>query len=661
MLEPVDGAVLNLESLVLHAEGLYAQGATAIGDEPVGQDRVLAMEAVAREHAERRRLGLDAWALASRRGRAKDGGPLVTTPDPAIDAFRLRLDVAVGGEVPPLDDNALSVLDGDAAAANAPRHFHGDGSEGFSLSFGDLPAGAPSEHGVGGGLRLAFLTRLGRLVAKYADTELHAGPLPNADSFGGGGADVPILVERRAGRGLTLGVGNATPLERATVDGWAPQPGWRIGFGARNHRYGERVYVRNVEFEHGSVVDAARLPVEVSFNGQQYSGDGREIVYHASPKLSSAAPAGGPVHGGSAVLVRGGGLHGGTEYLCRFGPLVVAATFHAASETVVCVSPPWEGDVSTVAHLRVALNGQDYTEPLPFSYHEHPQILDHTPRAGPTLGNTTVTLLVGPLGVLSAGDAPTSFTAGVLDDGAAAGSFAAGTVGAALLRGAECRSAWPSPTDGGGAYGESDEYAREGGPDGLGAQSEAYAPTVGAVREIGGGEGLARAANVGLARVGAATEQGPGHYAFYTAVGRRTNERRALGRRSTRRRALQVPPPLDDGAGDGGRGGAHGGGGGGAPLCLSGGRRRRDAGLHVSFNGHDFRRVGSANWTFLRAADGGAVAPPTGPAEGGSRVVVERRGFGVGAVPFSAADDAAAGVGGVLIPMRAPLEPRQRS
>ena len=80
------------------------------------------------------------WALASRRG-AKDGGPLVTTPDPAIDAFRLRLDAAVGGEVPPLDDNALSVLDGDVAAANAPRHFHGDGSEGFSLSFGDLPAG----------------------------------------------------------------------------------------------------------------------------------------------------------------------------------------------------------------------------------------------------------------------------------------------------------------------------------------------------------------------------------------------------------------------------------------------------------------------------------------------------------------------------------------
>ena len=360
--------------------------------------------------------------------------------------------------------------------------------------------------------------------------------------------------------------------------------------------------MRNVEFEHGSVVDAARLPVEVSFNGQQYSHDGREVVYHASPKLSSAAPAGRPVHGGSAVLVRGGGLHGGTEYLCRFGPLVVAATFHPASETVVCVSPPWEGDVSTVAHLRVALNGQDYTEPLPFSYHEHPQILDHTPRAGPTLGNTTVTLLVGPLGVLSAGDAPTSFTAGVLDDGAAAGSFAAGTVGAALLRGAECRFGKASrPTAAAPTANPTSTRARAV-PTASALKSEAYAPTVGAVRAIGGGEGLARAAARRPRPRGRRNRAGARPLRIRQPwAGEQTGDAHSVDVRLAdehykyRRHWTTVPATVVEVA--------HTVAGAVALRCVSPAAAAAATLLHVSFNGHDFRRVGSANWTFY--------APPT--------------------------------------------------
>ena len=120
------------------------------------------MEAVARGTPS---AGASASMLGARReaGRAKDGGPLVTTPDPAIDAFRMRLDVAVGGGVQPLDENALAC----STATRKQRTRRATSTAmapGFSLSFGDLPAGAPSEHGVGG-LRLAFLTRLGRLVA----------------------------------------------------------------------------------------------------------------------------------------------------------------------------------------------------------------------------------------------------------------------------------------------------------------------------------------------------------------------------------------------------------------------------------------------------------------------------------------------------------------
>ena len=438
MLEPVDGAVLNLESLVLHAEGLYAQGATAIGDEPVGQDRVLAMEAVAREHAERRRLGLDAWALAARRGRAKDGGPLVTTPDPAIDAFRLRLDVAVGGEVQPLDDDALSVLDGDAAAANAPRHFHGDGSEGCSLSFGDLPAGAPSEHGVGGGLRLAFLTRLGRLVAKYADTELHAGALPTP-TFGGG-ADVPLLLERRAGRGLTPA--SATRRRSSARPSTGRRSRGGASASARATIGTASGSTRNVE----SSTAGRRRRAPAGGGELQWSVHSPMAarLRTTSPKLSSAAPAGnrhGARRSSSAAAAsrrhrvplplrparRGGNLPrsvgDGRVRLTTVGGRRVDGR-----------PPPRRAQRPGLHRAAPLLVPRAPSDPRPHTARRaHPRQHDgHHPRRAPRRAQR--------------GRCAHPFTAGVLDDGAAAGSFAAGTVGAALCAAPSAASPALAPT-----------------------------------------------------------------------------------------------------------------------------------------------------------------------------------------------------------------------
>ena len=316
----------------------------------------------------------------------------------------------------------------------------------------------------------------------------------------------------------------------------------------------------------------------------------------------------------------------------------MAATFHAASETVVCVSPPWEGDVSTVAHLRVALNGQDHTEPLPL-VPRAPQILDHTPRAGPTSQHDH-----HPRRALGGQRRRCAHLVhrGVLDDGAAAARSPPAR--RRPLAGAECRFGGLG-TDGGGAYGESDEYAREGGPDGLGAQSEAYARRWEPLA-IGGGEGL-RAPPTSARLRGAATEQGPGHYAFDSRGGeqraaRTVDVRLADEHYKYRRHWTTVPATVVEVA--------HTVAGAVALRCISPAAAAAATRLHVSFNGHDFRRAGSANWTFYAPPTASAVAPPTGPAEGGSRVVVSGAGFGVGAVPFSAAEDAAAGVGGVLLP-----------
>ena len=108
---------------------------------------------------ERRRLGLDAWLLAARRGAPKTADRSSRLPTlPSTPS-------ACGSTLPSAarcnrSTTTLSVLDargGGERAAPSRRWLRG-----FSLSFGDLPAGALSEHGVGGGLRLAFLTRLGR-------------------------------------------------------------------------------------------------------------------------------------------------------------------------------------------------------------------------------------------------------------------------------------------------------------------------------------------------------------------------------------------------------------------------------------------------------------------------------------------------------------------
>ena len=126
------------------------------------------------------------------------------------------------------------------------------GGEGFSLSFGDLPAsGTFGEAGGGAGLRVSLLTRQRRLVATYRSSELLSTVLPPANvSRLRSNSSVRVELRYRAA-GLTLRIDDTTHLRDLPIRGWAPRPHWRFGLGARNHHSFDNHFVRDVQFERG--------------------------------------------------------------------------------------------------------------------------------------------------------------------------------------------------------------------------------------------------------------------------------------------------------------------------------------------------------------------------------------------------------------------------
>ena len=354
--------------------------------------------------------------------------PLASDPQQLqpLGAFRLTFTVTIGTGADP-DDLA--------------------GGEGFSLSFGDLPAsGTFGENGGGAGLRVSLLTRRGRLVASYRSTELFSTVLPPANlSRLRSNSSVRVELRYRAA-GLTLRLDGTTHLRDSPIPGWAPRPHWRFGLGARNHHSFDNHFVRDVQFERGALLDAAVVPLEVSANGQQFSPPGPPgYTYYGVPVLSSVSPALGPTHGGTAVTVYGANLFGGSAYRCCFGGQLRCSGGHAtpasfaADESVRCTSPTraevvadagdqvwpsthphdighWHAaEDMTPAHgrltaadaaevgaggavaieLSISLNEQDYLRPsLNWTHHPHLHILATSPHAGPVRGNTTVLLAV---------------------------------------------------------------------------------------------------------------------------------------------------------------------------------------------------------------------------------------------------------------------------
>jgi hypothetical protein len=142
--------------------------------------------------------------------------------------------------------------------------------------------------------------------------------------------------------------------------------------------------------------------VRVSLNGQQLSAGSLGFVRVGSPTLHSTSPSSGPIGGGAHVLITGASLSGGDDYRCRFGQSVVPATYSVGNAhdpwlpistthpggRVRCTSP--DAVETGAVLLQVALNAQQFSGKLVYTYHGGVVVLGLSPNSGPELGGTHV-------------------------------------------------------------------------------------------------------------------------------------------------------------------------------------------------------------------------------------------------------------------------------
>ena len=162
------------------------------------------------------------------------------------------------------------------------------------------------------------------------------------------------------------------------------------------------------------------VPLEVSINDQQFTGDQVDFRYFADVQLRALNPTSGPVDGDTEVLVHFtevGSVPGtDTTFYCKFGYRITVGALVAA-ETIACPSPAVtavthvqssstgkahysdaDTKVAQVAMVSVSTNGQQYTNVKPFQYYAAPMIAEISPQSGPVHGKTNVTIVGANLG-----------------------------------------------------------------------------------------------------------------------------------------------------------------------------------------------------------------------------------------------------------------------
>ncbi|MFF4483233.1 IPT/TIG domain-containing protein [Streptomyces sp. NPDC001520] len=147
-------------------------------------------------------------------------------------------------------------------------------------------------------------------------------------------------------------------------------------------------------------------PVQITVTGPGGTSNGVTYFYVGVPTLTGAAPALGPLTGGTTVTLTGTNLLGATAV--RFGA-TPASSFTVVSATqITAVAPPGSGTVQiTVVTPGGTSNG------VPYTYVAVPVLTSLSPTQGPLNAGTTVTLFGSGLTTTSTvlfGTTPTSFT-----------------------------------------------------------------------------------------------------------------------------------------------------------------------------------------------------------------------------------------------------------
>ncbi len=169
--------------------------------------------------------------------------------------------------------------------------------------------------------------------------------LASADGF------APVAV-RYDGGGLSVTHGGAALVTAMLIPGWDPQPGWRLGLGARavvsedgGAKAADQCGVRGLSFRGGAAFAAQPVHVSFTLNNQDLASPvpAHRFSYTA-PRVSAIVPSSGPADGGLVLTVQGSGFDGGWAYACRFGAGTTATANLSADATALhCISPARTG------------------------------------------------------------------------------------------------------------------------------------------------------------------------------------------------------------------------------------------------------------------------------------------------------------------------------
>ena len=197
---------------------------------------------------------------------------------------------------------SVSMSGGSCGHAGISAHC---GAEGMSFVYGTLPETAFGEADVWSGLRVSMLTGVEpRLVVSYRRVLLETVPAEMRTLQG----FVPVVVSY-GGYGLSVVYNGSALVRNLTIPRWDPQPGWQFGWGARTSASVDEHLLGDIEIRTDALSGAYRafedepVDVELTLNGQQFTGSDVQYTYLAPARVSAFCPTSGPVVGDTSIIV----------------------------------------------------------------------------------------------------------------------------------------------------------------------------------------------------------------------------------------------------------------------------------------------------------------------------------------------------------------------
>ena len=116
-------------------------------------------------------------------------------------------------------------------------------------------------------------------------------------------------------------------------------------------------------------------------------------TYYKQPTIKNIHPHGGPLKGGTPIVIEGADFEYLPEYgiipHCQIGDKIVEAKFESTVR-IICTSPPGT-DIDSKIPIKISNNGEAFTETGKyFHYYKDPEIKGIQPTSGPSTGGTTV-------------------------------------------------------------------------------------------------------------------------------------------------------------------------------------------------------------------------------------------------------------------------------